>query len=151
MEIVTKHYMEVFLPIYLDGKIPLDLPTETSINLVSERDPLLFDDDTNRKVMLGFRFFDITEVTLDDGEVLCGKRKNYSPVFYYGKRLGLSDVNELGMLSKDFMKEKGITSVMKCDCGCFITNPEKGNPTIEEYKNQLLSNKNSVKQMKLRN
>lgn len=99
--------------------------------------------------MLGFRFFDIIEVTLNDGEILCGKRKNFSPIFYYGKRLNLNNENELGMFWANFMREKGITSVIKCDCGCFISNPDNGNMTIEEYKEELLANKNQKKLSKM--
>lgn len=43
----------------------------------------------------GYRFYDITVVTMPDGEELRGDRKNTSPMHYFGEVLTLEDVKKL--------------------------------------------------------
>lgn len=149
MQIETKHYVEELWTVYLDKKIPFDVPYETSISPVLERDPLLLNHDINRRIMIGFRFFDRIEATLEDGEKLFGERKNISPTYYYGQRLFYpKDERCLGMFWANYMVEKGITSVIKCDCGCFITNPKEENMTVEEYIKSVKENEGKQKKLK---
>lgn len=124
MQIITKHYVEEFFPVNLDRGSQF----ESLVRTISEREPLKIYDN----LVSYFRFFDITEAILDDGEVLCGQRKNYSCVYYCGKRLNRNEISELGTFWENFCIEKGINSVIKCYNGELITNPSEGNITIDE-------------------
>ena len=124
MQVITKHYVEEFFPLNSDKGSQF----KSLVRIVSEREPLkIFDN-----LVSCFRFFDITEAILDDGEVLYGQRKNYSCMYYCGKRLKGNEISELGMFWKNFCIEKGINSVIKCYNGELITNPSEGNITIDE-------------------
>ncbi len=124
MQIITKHYVEEFFPVNPDRGSQF----ESLVRTISEREPLKIYDN----LVSYFRFFDITEAILDDGEVLCGQRKNYSCVYYCGKRLNRNEISELGTFWENFCIEKGINSVIKCYNGELITNPSEGNITIDE-------------------
>lgn len=146
MQIDIKHYMEIF---WANPK----LGVESSLNRVLEREPLLFDNNCNKKIIQSFRFFDIAEVTLDDGEILVGKRKNFSPMYYNGKRVTLNDATMLGAVGsfiKKEMTENSVESAILCNSGNIITTPEEGSITIEEYKKELLENENNNRKQKIK-
>lgn len=56
---------------------------------VTERNPNLFE---VPKGCYGYRFFDRQEVTTDDGEVLTGQKRNYSPITYFGELFTLDKI-----------------------------------------------------------
>jgi len=146
MIIEIKHYMEIFWPAHPDKKISFIKKGKTSINHVVEKDPLLFDNKANRTIIMGFRFFDRTEAILEDGEILTGEPKNYSPIYYFGKRINLEELNPFW---QKIMKENKANSLIKCECGCFTLPPEIENLTIEEYKNNLFTKNVSKLEKKL--
>ena len=41
---------------------------------------------------IGYRFFDRPEVKTKQGEILSGKRRNYSPITYFGETMSLYDI-----------------------------------------------------------
>lgn len=138
MEIITKHYVEMYLPVNPDRGVSF----EPLVRPISERKPLEIG---CSHITTHFRYFDITEVTLDDGETLYGKRKNYSPMYYYGTRLNKDDIKQLGVFWENFCQEKGINSLIQCYDGTIITNPSEGNLTIEEVKAQTQDKKSKTK------
>ena len=136
MQVITKHYVEEFFPVNPDRGSQF----ESLVRTISEREPLKIYDN----LVSYFRFFDITEAILDDGEVLCGQRKNYSCTYYCGKRLNRNEISELGTFWENFCIEKGINSVIKCYNGSLITNPSEGSITIDELQE---SKKHSISEL----
>ena len=79
---MLKHYVE-----YLSPGIFI---SETSVSEISERDVKKVEIPDN---CFGFRFFDRT-VTVIDGEMLTGDRKNISNWYYKGEKMTLDQVKE---------------------------------------------------------
>ena len=84
-----------------------------------------------------YPFFDISEVILDDGEQLVGARKNLSPIFYFGRRYSIDELQGYMWAINYYRKQSEITSVIKCDCGYIIENPDDNCITMLEYQEQL--------------
>lgn len=120
--------------------------SELLVRVISEREPLKIE---CNHIATYFRYFDITEAILDDGEILYEKRKNYSPMYYYGKRLNKKDIKELGIFWENFCREKGIDSIIQCYNGDLITNPSEGSITIDELK--VTKKENKIKTIKIKN
>jgi len=74
-----KHYVIFYYP----GS----LVNEEEIKLISSRKDKI----EIPKGSFGYRFFDRTEVELD-GEALIGKRRDYSVMYYMGKKMSLAEV-----------------------------------------------------------
>ena len=86
----------MYFPEFSDNKCTKIESYKSVIKTVSERKPLVLGNDGICAILVThFRYFDQTEVILDDGEVLCGQRKNYSPMYYCGRRLNKNDIREL--------------------------------------------------------
>lgn len=135
MQVITKHYLEMYFPIYSDNEEDEIKSYKIIVRTDSERKPLLIGDATFSHVLVThFRYFDMTEVILDDGETICGQRKNYSPMYYCGKRLNKTDIKKLGEFYENFCKEQEIDSIIECYNGGLILNPEEESITIEELK-----------------
>lgn len=130
MQIMTKHYVEMYFPEFSDNNYPIN---KSVVKIVFERDPLKIYDD----LASCFRFFDVIETISDTGEVSSQKRKNYSPMYYFGERLSLKEISELGIFWKNFCIEKGIKSIIRCYNGEFITNPSEGSMTIDELQEKV--------------
>ena len=61
---------------------------ETNIRRIKCRDP---NNASHANKYTGFRFFDRTECVIND-ELLIGERTNYSPIYYFGLEMSISDV-----------------------------------------------------------
>lgn len=142
--IATKHYIEMYVPTTTGG---VGTNFKTSVTQVADRDPLIFDNEDNASIIAGFRFFDVRTAVISEepGEEdkIVGEREKYSPIFYWGKRMTVDDIQGLPISSwlLTLMKIENSNSAILCDCGCIITNPEEGSMTIEEYKKLNPSNK----------
>lgn len=134
MQVMTKHYVEMYFPKFSDNKCTKIESYKSVVKTISERNPLALGNDGICAILVThFRYFDQTEAILDDGEVLCGQRKNYSPMYYCGKRLNKNDIRELGECWENFCQEKGYDSAIKCYSGdVLIFNPEEESITIDE-------------------
>ena len=112
---MTKKYVQTYVEILYPGV----MVSETEVKKVLSRDP------SKVKVpneAYGFRFYDRTEITTADGELLAGKPKNYSGAFYFGKEMTTDDVkrevpNHSILLSN--MKSIGWKKVVKTRLGNF--------------------------------
>lgn len=128
MQTIIKHYVEEFFPVNTDKGTQF----ESIVRNIHENEinPLKF----NNNLVSYFRFFDIAEVTLDNGKVIYKKRKNYSLMYYRGKRLNRDEIDELV-----FCAEKGVNSVIKCYNDTLITNPNDEGLTIDEFQEKVNS------------
>lgn len=112
---MTKECVQTYLEILYPGV----MFSETEQKKVLSRDP--------SKVKIpnkayGFRFYDRTEITTADGELLAGQPKNYSGTFYFGKEMTIDDVrreipNPSTLLSN--MRSNGWKKVVKTRLGNF--------------------------------
>lgn len=124
MKVVTKHYIEMFYP---RGQIPESF--DTSIIQISERNPLLVG---SSDIISHFRFFDREIVRRRNSEDSWGERKNISPIFYFGKCISAEKIknwaqNDTGFFSlAEHCEQRGISSIIVCNCGCIIKNPSDG-------------------------
>lgn len=112
---MIKHYIE-----YLHPGIIL---SDSSEKQISHRDPqkIKFVD------FFGFRFFDREEKQID-GEVLSGKRKNYSGWYYQGEKYDKTDVmkkvKDNSILLRN-MENNGYNFVLKTKYNQFIPLEDK--------------------------
>lgn len=122
--------MEMFWP----SKDEVTGKYKTSINKVLGRDPLLFKSSNNTKIMLGFRFYDVRTVIINEDDKIEGNPSNYSPMYYFGKRLDIENMKKISSLKQTVksMEKQGSKSAILCTCGAIITNPAVGDLTIEE-------------------
>lgn len=111
---MLKHYVEYLYPgIFV---------SETSVSEISERDVAKIELSDN---CFGFRFFDRT-VTIVDGEILTGERKNVSGWHYQGEKMTLEQVKATyGNDGKhdiliSNMENNGYVSVVKTKFGQFM-------------------------------
>lgn len=118
----------------------------------SERNPLLF---KGRDNIVKFRFYTIDQLRFftDDGKELedkrlSGMKYNFSNVFYLVKRVSIDDARDNPYLSwlVPSMEKAYTYSVILCDCGTIIFQPEENSMTIEEYEKSLLAKDISGKQ-----
>ena len=111
---MLKHYVEYLYPGIL--------VSETSIVEVAERDvkAVTIPDDC-----FGFRFFDRT-VTVIDGEILTGDRKNVSGWYYQGEKMTLEQVKAIYGSDPKYrilianMEGNGMGTVVKTKFGQFL-------------------------------
>lgn len=120
----TRHYIEVFYNYNPDRGNQEDF---TSIHVITDRNPLLYMEKYNESK--GFRFFDVDVL---DNFYDKAKRKNISPIFYYGRYMTDQEVEQV---HKALPFTISITKMIDCYCGCFITNLNEGDITLEEYIN----------------
>lgn len=68
------------------------------------------------QMAFGFRFHDVTEAELEDGEILTGKPKNISPRYLRGEVHTLEDVEREGksLVLVENMKCNNWSRVIKC-------------------------------------
>ena len=130
IERITKHYIEVFYNYNPDRGTQDDF---TYIHLITNRDPLLYIEKYNGSK--GFRFFD---VDILDNFYDKAKRKNISPIFYYGRYMTDQEVEQV---HRTLPFTISITKMIDCYCGCFITDLNKGDMTLEEYANLVNNEK----------
>ena len=109
MQRITKHYV-----IETHRSIPMYGGSQISYE-VSNRNAELVEYNPN---ILCFQFYDVVEVTLDDGEKLVGKPKNYSELIYFGKRMCIY----------------GDKEIIKCDNGTVLDAVINKGLTVDEYK-----------------
>lgn len=128
--IETTHYMEMFWPVK-DEQTGL---YKTTINQVLDRDPLIYNNSNNAGIMLGFRFYDVRTVIISDTDKVIGEPSNYSPMYYFGKRLSIENMRDISSLKETVtsMESQGSKTAILCTCGAIITNPSVGDLTVEE-------------------
>lgn len=128
--IETTHYMEMFWPVK-DEKTSL---YKTTLNQVLDRNPLIFNNSNNASIMLGFRFYDVRTVIISDTDKIVGEPSNYSPMYYFGKRLNIENMRAISSLKETVtsMEAQGSKTAILCTCGAIITNPSVGDLTVEE-------------------
>ena len=119
----VRHYIEVFYDYNLDRGTQDDF---TYIHVITDRNPLLYIEKYNGAK--GFRFFDVDAF---DNFHNKGKRKNVSPTYYYGRYMTDQEVEQV---HKAMPFTISITKMIDCYCGCWITNLNEGDMTLEEYK-----------------
>lgn len=118
----TRHYIEVFYNYNPDRGTQDDF---TSIHVITDRNPLLYIEKYNGSK--GFRFFD---VDISDDFYNKEKRKNVSPIYYYGRYMTEEEINQVHEAMPFTMDMK---KIIDCYCGCYITNLDEGDMTLDEY------------------
>lgn len=118
----TRHYIEVFYNYNPDRGTQDDF---TFIHVITDRNPLLYIEKYNGSK--GFRFFD---VDISDDFYNKEKRKNVSPIYYYGRYMTEEEINQVHEAMPFTMDKK---KIIDCYCGCYITNLNEGDMTLNEY------------------
>ena len=141
MLVVKKHYIKKYV------SINNNLEFDYVIFPISNRNPLS-DDIYDSSSIIGFQFFDISTIILDSGESFSGEMKNFSPIYYYGKRFSKEevDISKIKFDMDDSTSIDDIKSIIKCDCGAIIPIINNDDMTMDEYQDSLL-NKNKTKKM----
>ena len=123
-----EHYIEWFYSYNPDMGFSVD----SLYFKITDRDPSLF---INYKTCaFGFRFFDKTKYTLNNGKITYDSPSNYSGMYYYGKRLNEEELLEVYNAMPYLI---GIDSMIQCDCGKLITSVSEDDMTTEEYTKSL--------------
>ncbi len=132
----TRHYIEVFYNYNPDRGTQDDF---THLHSIDDRNPLLYIDKYN--VAIGFRFFD---VDIFDNPWDKEKRKNISPIYYYGRYMTEQEIKQVHKSMPYTINNK---KMIQCFCGCVVTNLNEGDIPLEEYTN-LLNNGKSNSEIK---
>lgn len=128
--IETSTYMEIFWP----TKDEQTGKHKTTVTAVLDRDPLQFVNTTNAATMLGYRFYDVRTVNINDDDQVIGRPSNFSPMYYFGKRFEIDKIRKITSLKEtvESMEKAGSETAILCTCGAIITNPAIGDLTLEE-------------------
>lgn len=140
MKNVKKYYVEK----YYNSAVYQELDSNIKIESVSDCNPLSVDEE---KGLVGFRFF---EVCLNGGDVI--PFKNYSGMYYFGKRVSLKDLGSRGSLDVlekiqfDYLSRLGLDEAIFCEnAGKIIKCIDSSDLTIDEVKrNMALANSQAI-------
>lgn len=133
-----KHYIEIFYNYNPDRGTQKDF---TFLHVITDRNPLLYIEEYNNAK--GFRFFD---VDVSDYPLDKEKRKNISPIYYYGRYMTEQEVEQVHEAMPFTIS---ITKMIMCYCGCCATNLNEGDMTLEEYANLVNNEKTNFNSKQL--
>ena len=139
-----KHYAELYYPSEfntdksIETLVINDSITKTKDIPVKERNPLLIPNDGK---IIGFRFYYVREIEMY-GETLRGDKKEFSGMYYFGKRELLTDiVNTIPSYPAHLLLEKlghnYYSELIACSNQTYITDIKDNDMTIEEAKAQI--------------
>lgn len=140
MKSVKKCYVEK----YYNSTVSQELDSNIKIESVNDCNPLSIDEE---KGLIGFRFF---EASLNGEEVI--PFKNYSGMFYFGKRVSLRDLGSRGSLDVlekiqfDYLNRLGLDEAIFCEnAGKIIKSIDSSALTIDEVKRNIaLANSQAI-------
>lgn len=143
MKVVETHYIE---KIYNHSQDSINGGVE--ICRVKSRDPLAVEEE---KDLVGFRFFDAGEGVYKNGHrVSLFSPRNYSGMYYFGKRLTYKDLffqadkDPIKKLQLDYLNRYGIDEAIFCErAGKTISCINENDKTVDEVKLAMVDEKAS--------
>lgn len=145
IDIELEHYVEEFYSKDIFDENSIYTTSDkliTKIQIIKSRENYLL----NHNDAIGFRFFDIIKLNINDEILLGNKRHNETPIIYKGKRFTLEMVNDYlkDKYLKKYMIDYGITNVILCEYENIMI-PKENEITYDEYQKSLEKEKSNPK------